>query len=71
MAREIGLGHRPFYDHLKAGGRVWRDDSHNDVREVLTAEKIGGAERIEFYGYLDLTIMREDDREEDMLKGHE
>ena len=50
--------HRRFYDHLIAGGKVWRDDKLNGKQEWLDIEALGGdASKITSYGYNDLSIV--------------
>lgn len=52
--------HRKFWEHIKAGGRVWRDDPLNNVQEWLDLERLGGdANEIQRYGYNNLTIQME------------
>lgn len=49
--------HRPFWEHLKAGGRVWRNDAMNGKREWLDLAALGGdPNNIKLYGYLDLSL---------------
>jgi len=49
--------HRPFWEHIKAGGRVWRDDRLNGKQEWLDLNSLGGdANKIQRYGYRDLSI---------------
>lgn len=49
--------HRQFWEHIKGGGRVWRDDPLNNVQEWLDLERLGGdANEIQRYGYKNLSI---------------
>ena len=53
----IDSPHRKFWEHLKAGGRVWRDDRINGVKEWLDLERLGGdANEINRYGHKDLSL---------------
>lgn len=55
-----GDPHRKFWEHIQAGGRVWRDDPMNHVREWLDLKRLGGnANNIVQYGYSNLTIVQE------------
>lgn len=50
--------HKKFYDHLVAGGTIYRDDKLNDKQEFLTLADLGGeAIKIVGYGYNDLHIV--------------
>lgn len=52
--------HRKFWEHIKAGGRVWRDDPLNKVQEWLDLERLGGdANEVQRYGYNNLSIPAE------------
>lgn len=52
--------HRKFWEHIKAGGKVLRDDPHNKVTEYMDLERLGGdANEIQRYGYNNLTIQPE------------
>lgn len=52
-----GSPHRKYYDHLVAGGKVWRDDKLNGKQEWLDLEALNGdASNILKYGYHDLSI---------------
>lgn len=49
--------HYPFWQHIKAGGRVWRDDALNSVQEWIDLERLGGdANEIQRFGFNDLSI---------------
>ncbi|CAE6795061.1 hypothetical protein R70006_05033 [Paraburkholderia domus] len=49
--------HYEFWTHIKAGGRVWRDDTSNDVQEWLDLKRLGGdPNEIQRYGYANLSI---------------
>lgn len=49
--------HRKFWEHIKAGGRVWRDDPLNKVQEWLDLDRLGGdPDEIQRYGYTNLHI---------------
>ena len=49
--------HRKFWEEIKAGGRVWRDDPVNKAQEWLDIERLGGdANEIQRYGYANLSI---------------
>lgn len=49
--------HRPFFDAICAGGRVWRDDPQNNVQEWLDLEKLGGdPSEIRLYGFKNLSL---------------
>lgn len=49
--------HRKFWEHIKAGGRVWRDDPLNNVQEWLDLQSLDGdVNAIVKYGYKNLSI---------------
>lgn len=49
--------HYPFWIHIKNGGRVWRDDKLNHVREWLDLQKLDNdPDKITLYGSNDLCI---------------
>lgn len=49
--------HRKFWEHLKKGGHVFRNDPRNQVRAWLHVDALNGdINNINRYGYLDLTI---------------
>ena len=54
---EPNAPHHAFYQHIAAGGRVWRDDPKNQVREWLDlAKHDGDPSKILLYGYKDLSL---------------
>lgn len=56
-----GNPHRKFWEHIRQGGRVWRDDPLNGVQEWIDLESLGGnANAIQQYGYTNLSIPLED-----------
>ena len=49
--------HRKFWEHIVAGGKVWRDDPRNNEREWLDLDRLGGdPNEIRRYGYNNLSI---------------
>lgn len=49
--------HRPFWEHVRRGGRVWRDDRHNNEQGWIDLASLGGdANAIQRFGYADLSI---------------
>ena len=58
--------HRVFWEHLRAGGVVWRNDPLNGVQELLTKEKVieekGCVCKIGHYGYNDLSCIGKPER---------
>lgn len=49
--------HHVFWGHLKAGGRVWRNDRLANIAEWLDLAKLGGdPNKIVTYGYKDLSL---------------
>jgi hypothetical protein len=49
--------HRKFWEHIKRGGRVWRNDSLNGIQEWIDLDCLGGnADEIQRFGYNDLSI---------------
>jgi len=56
----IGREHQPFYDHLLAGGKVWRNDPLNHIQEVLHKSNERFKEdltAITMLGYSDLMVI--------------
>ena len=50
--------HRNFYEHLKNGGKIFRDDKLNGIQEVIGLYNLDGiAANIQYFGYLDLTCI--------------
>ena len=48
--------HYSFVQHIKAGGRVFRNDPQNNVQEYLDLERLDGdANNVRMYGYSNLT----------------
>lgn len=50
--------HHPFFLELQRGGRVWRNDKLNDVREWLTLDHPGiqgNPANVCYFGYRDLS----------------
>lgn len=49
--------HRKFWEHIKAGGRIWRNDPLNNVQEWLDLKQlVGDANEIQRYGFVTLHI---------------
>lgn len=49
--------HYEFWEHIKAGGRVWRSDPANDVQEWIDLNTLDGdANAIQRYGYKNLSL---------------
>jgi hypothetical protein len=51
--------HYPFYQELLKGGKVWRDDKLNGIKEWLTLDHPGiqdNAANISYFGYKDLSL---------------
>jgi hypothetical protein len=49
--------HQQFYNHLKNGGKVWRNDPLNDIQEVIAADSPtlkGDLSEITRFGYTNL-----------------
>lgn len=54
----IGREHRKFWECIKAGGKVWRDDRLNGVQEWLDLARLGGdANEVQRYGFNDLHLI--------------
>ena len=52
--------HKKFFNHLIAGGKIFRDDKLNRIQEVIDINTLkGNAMNIIYYGYKDLTILCE------------
>lgn len=49
--------HYAFWKHLKEGGKLWRDDPLNGVKEVIRPSMFKNCIEITRYGYLNLTII--------------
>lgn len=63
MNFSVGKQHKPFYEHLKIGGKVWRNDPLNKVKEVLhlkSPELKDDLGEIYRFGYEDLTIIEKE-----------
>ncbi len=57
-APQPGEAHHLFYAHLLEGGKVYRDDPLNGVKEVLSLESLeGNAAKVIYYGYRNLELM--------------
>lgn len=56
-----GSAHRKFWEHIKAGGRVWRNDPQNQIQEWIDLERLGGdPNEIQRFGYNNLSIPEEE-----------
>ena len=49
--------HFKFWEQIRKGGRVWRNDRLNGVQEWIDLDRLGGdANEIQGFGYMDLSI---------------
>lgn len=61
MNMRVGKAHKPFYGHIKNGGKVWRNDPLNDIKEVFSKDHPALKEdltEICRFGYTNLHIIK-------------